>query len=240
MESLKKLREPAALVLVIVLAVRVLITMLTAVLYARADPTGGLTGVASLLSSRVEDPVLVAVLAALVAVCVLADPPVPHARALATSALVVVAISVVSALSALVFALMGLSRLSALAVVNTLDLVAGLAVPMLALVALVKLRALAAAPGAYALTGSEQPQTAPELTARTQLDEQQQPGWRPDSAAGVAWNRAGDAAAGAPASGWGTPGQGGSWHVEAPVTPDPGQSAAGASASGSKPLPDQD
>ena len=50
-------------------------------------------------------------------------------------------------------------------------------------------------------------------------DPQLQPTWQPDAAAGAAWLTAGDAAAGAPATGWGTPGS-------RPMAADPGRSDA--------------
>ena len=42
-------------------------------------------------------------------------------------------------------------------------------------------------------------------------DPAKQPTWQPDEAAGAAWLKAGDAAAGAAATGWGTPGDAGGW-----------------------------
>jgi hypothetical protein len=42
---------------------------------------------------------------------------------------------------------------------------------------------------------------------------QLEPVWQADEASGVAWHTAGDAALGAPAAGWGTPGEAGGWQA---------------------------
>ncbi len=210
-----KLRQPAALVVLSVLAVRVLIALGTAVVYLRSDFDGGLANLAAVISYRAGDPVLVALLAALVALCVLSGPT-PRARELASAALVVVGVSLVVALVFTVIALVGLGQVDGIRVVNTLDQLLELTVPVLALVALVRLRPLAPARSTgdpYAVAAAETPIIAPP-PAPTPVDEQYQPSWLPDTAAGAAWQRAGDAAAGAPASGWGTPGQGGGWQVD--------------------------
>lgn len=227
MESLKNLREPAALVILVVLALRVLLALVTAVVYVGIDLAGGLPAAANLVSFRATDPLLCLVLAALVASCVLAGPPTRRARGLASVALVVVGVSV---LVSLVFAVLGLATRSDLAPVNALDALTVLALPVLLVIALVRLRSAApggsrssALAGARSSTAIASP-TLPDPAFPRQVpgppDEQYQPSWLPDTASGAAWNRAGDAAAGAPASGWGTPGQGGGWQV-GPTTPAP-------------------
>jgi hypothetical protein len=66
-------------------------------------------------------------------------------------------------------------------------------------------------------------------------DPRLQPTWQPDSAAGAAWLTAKDAAAGAPATGWGTPGEPAGWQPAPapetrptpPPTTDPGDDRVG-------------
>lgn len=235
MESLKNLREPAALVILVVLALRVLLALVTAVVYVGIDLAGGLPAAANLVSFRATDPLLCLVLAALVASCVLVGPPTRRARGLASSAVVVVGVSV---LVSLVFAVLGLATRSDLAPVNALDALTVLALPVLVVVALVRLRSaapggppssvLAGARSSTAIANPTLPDPALAHQDPGPPDEQYLPSWLPDTASGAAWNRAGDAAAGAPASGWGTPGQGGGWQV-GPTGPAPTGPAAPAS-----------
>lgn len=219
MESLSKLREPAAVVLLVVLAVRVVMALVAAVVYLQGE-FGGLPSLAGLLSYRASDPILVVATAAVVASCVLTRPT-PRVREIATAALVVVGVSLVVAL---VFALVGLGSGDAAGLVSTVDQLATLALPVLALVVIVRVRQLLPAAGSadpYAVAAAAQP-ALPQLPAP--VDEQYQPSWLPDTASGAAWHRAGDAASGAPASGWGTPGQAGGWQVDptqVPYTPQP-------------------
>lgn len=215
-----------ALVVLVVVSLRVVIALITAVVYLRSDFAGGLPDLAGVISYRASDPVLVVTLTALVASCVLAGPT-PRARELASAALVVIGVSLIVAL---VFALIGLTPGDAVGVVNTLDQLVVLAVPVLAMVALARLRQLvpASVAGGEARSISTAAQPAmPQPPAPTPIDEQYQPSWLPDTAAGAAWQRAGDAAAGAPASGWGTPGQGGGWQVEPGTPSQPGPPAGG-------------
>lgn len=215
-----------ALVVLVMVSLRVVIALVTAVAYLRSDFAGGPPGLAGVISYRASDPVLVVTLTALVASCVL-DGPTPRARGLASAALVVAGVSVTVAL---VFALIGLNPGDAVGVVNTLDQLVVLAVPVLAMVALARLRQLvpASVAGGEARSISTGAQPAmPQPPAPTPIDEQYQPSWLPDTAAGAAWQRAGDAAAGAPASGWGTPGQGGGWQVEPGTPSQPGPPVGG-------------
>jgi hypothetical protein len=154
--------------------------------------------------------------------CVLADPT-PRVRTLTTIALVVVGVAF---LVALTFGVMALAAPSDTSGTDTVDLLANLAVPVLALITLVRLlpaTTAAQSPGGPRpgeLAGADQPALPPVP------DPRYQPTWQPDQAAGAAWSTAGDAAAGAPASGWGTPGQQGGWQYPPPVAP-PGSQPPG-------------
>lgn len=219
MESLSKLREPAALVVLVVLAVRVVMALVAAVVYLQSD-FGDLSSLAGLISYRASDPLLVVVMAALVVSCVLTGPT-PRARGIATASLVVVGVSLIVAL---VFALAVLGSGDAVGLMSTLDQLATLALPVLCLIVIVKVRQLlpagASTSATYPVAAVAQPGPPPVAAP---VDEQYQPSWLPDTASGAAWHRAGDAASGAPASGWGTPGQAGGWQVDPSQLPYPPQ-----------------
>lgn len=229
MESLRRLREPVAWAAVIVLTVRVFNAIATAIVYAGREGAAGVPEAAVLISYRAVDPALVAVLTLVLLSCVLGEPT-PRVRTLTTVALVVVGVSF---LVALAFTVLALTSPADTFLIDAVDLLTNLAVPALALVTLVKLlpvtgpgrQPAGSSPGQ--LTGAEQPALPPVP------DPRYQPTWQPDQAAGAAWQTAGDAAAGAPASGWGTPGQQGGWQYppssgqpqgpQPPTGPPPGQ-----------------
>jgi hypothetical protein len=236
MESLKNLREPIAVTAIIVLMARVLIGVGTAAAYASREGFGGLSNVAVLGGYRGGDPALVVVLTLAIAACVLTDRT-RHARVLTVLAVVAVGVSV---LVAAVFAVIALAAPDGIFVLDTLDVLANLAVPVLGLVTLVKLLALLPAgnPVAQPYAQSYGQPSTPSYplppgqqagTGQPAIDQvpppQYQPTWQPDVAAGAAWHTAGDAAAGAPASGWGTPGQQGGWHYPPPGPQQPTQQA---------------
>lgn len=222
MESLRRLREPVAWAAVIVLTVRVFNAIATAIVYAGREGAAGLPEAAVLISYRAVDPALAAVLTLILLSCVLGEPT-PRVRTLTTVALVVVGVSF---LVALAFTVLALTSPADTFLIDAVDLLTNLAVPALALVTLVKLlpvtgpgrRPVGFSPGELAgaeLTGAEQPALPPVPNPSYQ------PTWQPDQAAGAAWQTAGDAAAGAPASGWGTPGQQGGWQYPPPSPQQP-------------------
>lgn len=215
MESLKKLREPAALTALIVVAARLLNALVSAAIYAGHD---GVSNVAGLIAYRAADATLIAVATALVASCVLADRT-RHASALTIAGSIVVGAATLAGLS---FALLMLGTPGDTFVVDTIELLFNLAVPVLCLILLIRLALLrpagAVAGQPYAIQADGPGFDRPAIAVP---EPQYQPTWQPDVAAGAAWQTAGEAAAGAPASGWGTPGQQGGW--QPPQLPQPQQ-----------------
>ena len=196
-KKLMRLREPAAWVALGALALNLVLALV-----ALATFGGSLANVGWLLSARVANPVPLLVLSVLVSFCVLRDRT-PHARRLTLTSLVV---GIISVLLGLTFVLLGLG-----ATAPILAVFAALVPQVLSVIAvglLIKLMQLQAVPRRLpagiglvphpsdALPAPPAPPVAP--------DPRLQPTWHPDSAAGAAWRTAGDAAAGAPAAGWGT------------------------------------
>lgn len=226
MESLKKLREPVAIVIVAALALRVLLALVSAGVYAGDDVLRTFARAAGPLAYRVGDPTLVLALAAALLACGLADRT-PNARTLTLVGVITVGASV---LVNLVFLVAGSTAGGPTRVVDTLTGLLLLVVPVLVGVVLVRLLsalpAAQAAPAAtpYAITPAQPDGYASYQPIPQTQDAQYQPTWQPDVAAGAAWHTAGDAASGAPAAGWGTPGQSGGW---VPTPPPPTAPGAG-------------
>jgi hypothetical protein len=248
MDSLKRMREPIAWTALVVLAARVLVALVSSGLYAREDLSGGLSSVAALLSYRAGDATLVAVLTAAVAACVLVEPT-RHARRVNVAALIVVGLS---ALVAVAFAFLALGAPSQTFPVDALDMIANVTVPVLCLIVLARLvpmapkaareqQPYAIGPGTEGHAPDDQGGPAQPGNPAA-LDPRYQPTWQPDVAAGAAWHSAGDAAAGAPASGWGVPGQQGGW-AQPPAAPGahagPDQSSSPAPGPDQSPRPEQ-
>lgn len=230
-DTLKKLREPAALVLLAALALRLLMGVVSVFVLASNDRLDSFTAAARSVASWVTDPFALVVLAGLVAACVLVDRT-PRARQLTLFALVLAAAGI-----GLTF-LFGLIGLAAEGGINRLPnflvFLADLAIPVLVAVVLLKLlqgqpapvrqQALQAGPygqgqygqGQYGQAGQGQGSQPPYRQGQPQQNPNQ-PTWQPDQAAGASWNTAGDAASGAAASGWGTPGESGGWNPTGPA-----------------------
>ena len=86
--------------------------------------------------------------------------------------------------------------------------------PVLVVVGLVTLLAGQRASADTALQSPAIVEAAPTEPAPAALPSSQlEPVWQPDEASGAAWYTAGDAALGAPAAGWGTPGESGGWQA---------------------------
>jgi hypothetical protein len=99
-------------------------------------------------------------------------------------------------------------------VIAWLDLLLDLVVPVLVLLGLAKLLPRRPAANGTPLQSPSVPDAVSTETAPAALpNPQAEPVWQPDAASGVAWHTAGDAALGAPASGWGTPGEASGWHA---------------------------
>jgi hypothetical protein len=188
-----RLREPAAWV---ALGALVLNLVLTIVALVTID--GSLTSVGWVLSARVANPIPLLVLVVLVSFCVLRERT-PHARQLTLTSLIV---GMIAVLFGLVLTMLGFgANAPILAVIATM---VPQAISVLAVGFLIKLLQLQAVPRrlppGIGLVAQEQE----SLSAPPVPDQRLQPTWQPDTAAGAAWRRAGDAATGAPASGWGT------------------------------------
>ena len=226
MEKLLALRVPAAIVALPILGLRVVAAIVGTLVWS-GDRPGGSAISAAEFSYRTVDPALVVVLVLLVASCILVSP-VRHARALAMAGALVVGLSVLVAVG---LAILGASRGGAdgdgvTLGLATLDALLLLAVPLLGFVFLVRLVELAPV-----LRRRDEPEANPALTTGGPDDQVSpdpapdpalEPTWQPDLAAGAAWQTAGDAAAGAPASGWGTPGQTADWTPRVEAGPDTG------------------
>ncbi|HYP45161.1 MAG TPA: hypothetical protein VEQ66_08205 [Propionibacteriaceae bacterium] len=235
--SLHTLREPAVVVLLVVLGLRLLLGLVTFLLLARgagddtlAHLSRGTYGdnplaLASFsLATTVLDLLTALVLVGLVASCVLWRPT-PHARQLTLAALVLVSLAVVVALAAGLMWLTGVDLgMGALADFGRLML----GLPLLVLAALTLGRLLPATaidaaanrPRELSQADGTQPSSPPpaELPA---AQPSTQPTWQPDEAAGAAWTTAGDAATGAAASGWGTSAERGGWVPQPTSQPAP-------------------
>lgn len=232
MESLQKLREPVAVVLLVTVGLRVVLALVSAGVYAGDDVLATFALAAGALASWVSDPALILALAAVLLACGLGKRT-PHARTLTLVGVITVGASL---LVNLVFLLTGLTAGGPTRVVDTLTGLLLLVVPVLTGIVLLRLLATlpAADPAAapYAITpggtdpaygpGQPDPNTSYQPIPQDPAA-QYQPTWQTDTAAGAAWHTAGDAASGAPAAGWGTPGQSGGWvpdpAVPAPTTP---------------------
>jgi hypothetical protein len=192
MDSLMRLREPAAWV-----AFGALVLNLVLAVVGMAAYSGPLANVAVTLSARAANPVPLVVLAVLVSFCVLRDRT-PHARLLTLLSLVVGGLAV---LLGLTLALLGLAAepppvlgvLAAIAVQVTSVIAVGLLIKLLQLQTVPR-----RLPAGIGLAPYPEPLPMPQPP-----DQQLQPTWRPDAAAGAVWRTAGEAATGAPATGWG-------------------------------------
>ena len=193
MDGLRRLREPAAFSVLVVLGLQVLIAWVGSVRYGD-------------VRYAMPETLTILVLGLIVASCVLGQRTA-HARTLTVLALVGSTLSILSSVTLQLVAPVN----GSLAVV-WLDLVLDLVVPVLVVVGLATLlagqrSAAGTAPPSPAIVQSAP--TTPAALPSSQLE----PVWQPDEASGAAWYTAGDAALGAPAAGWGTPGESGGWQA---------------------------
>ena len=193
MDRLKQLREPATVVALVGLALDFALTLLSFLLTRTSDEL-----LPVYFALRLGDPVLVAVLAALVVTCSIAEPT-PRARVLAALSLVLTGGQLATAVGLL---LAGLLRLPA-ARVELMGMVPG-AIPWLttAVIAIAVFVSLLHRPSVAAAPAATEVVEPPQVSAPGPADPQLQPGWSPDAAVGAVGRRAGDAAAGAPATSW--------------------------------------
>src|SRR5205823_4650716 len=153
------------------------------------------------LAGGLPHTLTIVILVLLVASC-LRGRRTRHAGVLAVLAIIAGSASVVLAV---VFSLIGLAGESP---TRYVDLVASLMSLIVPSVAMVGLGILAWRQPAKQQTAAAT--TAPAIPPRQipsppAADRDQLPTWQPDAAAGVAWPTAGEAAAGAPGSGWSNP-----------------------------------
>jgi hypothetical protein len=192
MESLMRLREPAAWV-----ALGALVLSLVLGIVAMAINQGPLANVAVELSARAANPVPLVVLAVLVTFCVVRERT-PHARLLTILSLIA---SVLSVLFGLTLALWALAA-EPIPVIGILTAIVIQTTSVIAVVLLIKLLQLQAVPRRLPAGIGLAPYLE-QVSAPQPADQRLQPTWQPDVAAGAVWRTAGEAAAGAPATGWG-------------------------------------
>ncbi len=198
MSALLRWREPLVVVLLAAAVLRLVTVPLRMVFYAPSYESVPLA--AANVGALLAQPVLLVALAAAALWCTRGDPT-PHARSLLTLALVVAGVTTLAALGLVLLGLMGRGRLRFLAFLETVPML-GLSVLVVAAL-LVVLRAVSADPRAVDTPARpELPYGAPPIPAPVEPPAHQ-PTWQPDQASGAVWHTAGDAAAGAPASGWG-------------------------------------
>jgi hypothetical protein len=183
------------------------------------------------LALRLVNPVLVALLAVLVASCWKPEAT-SRARGLTVLSLLLTAGLFATALGLL---LAGVLRAPADARAGMfavfLGVVPWVTTAVIAIgvfVALLRRPSVAATP---ALVEAAAPVSTPAV------DPQLQPGWSPDAAVGTVWRRAGDAAAGAPATSWEAPGQTAGWWGAAPAIEPPSYAPSDQPTAPSRPLP---
>jgi len=198
-DRLTALRAPltvvALVVLTVVAAARVVLGL------SEVATVGGSRAVAAArLAPNAGDAALTVLVGVLVAACFL-GPAVPARRRLAAWGAVLTVVSLVATLVAL-----GLSDLT-VAGWNLVWSLPDLAVPVVVGLALLALAR--AEPGRVeqrAALAQDAGDVADEPEPEPEPDPELQPAWTEDTAAGAVWGRAGDAARGAPAQGWGTSG----------------------------------
>lgn len=194
MDRWQRWREPAAIVVLAGLGLELLLTVLAA--FVPGGP--GLRAVAG-----TPETLLIAATAGAAVLCAAGEPS-RHVQA-------IVRAGVVLGVLALAARAVGVGLLWSDGVPLVYGALAtvGLVLPGLAVV-LLGVLTRTTAPGAAALpaAGAEVPpavEQAPAEPAEVEpapADPQTAPTWQPDAAAGYAWRRAGDAAAGAPAADW--------------------------------------
>jgi hypothetical protein len=195
-----RLREPAAWV-----ALGALVLNLVLAVVAMATYPGPLADIGLTLSARTANPVPLIALAVLVSFCVLRDRTA-HARLLTLLSLIA---GVLVVLFGLGLALLGLAA-EPTPVLWALAAIVTQVTSVIVVVMLLKLFQLQAVPRRLP-AGIGLPPYQESLPPAMPLDQRLQPTWQPDTAAGAVWRTAGEAAAGAPAAGWGAEANAAAW-----------------------------
>ncbi len=225
MERVQRWREPAVVVVVLVLLVRLGLE-LAAAGGAFDVSAAGAGDPARLAARQLGEPTLFVVLALLVLACH-TRPVTTHARTLAAVGL---GVSGAGLLVALGLAVADQTRSTPGGAPDLADrltgaVVAGMAVLLLGLLASAPSLEGAGSPAQEAGTGAE-PATSPAVeVGEPAPDPALEPTWAPDVAAGAAWTTAGEAATGRPATAWGTP-AGTGWEVTRGPGTGPGSTPA--------------
>ena len=220
-----RLREPAAW-----FAFGALVVNLSLALVGLATFEGPLVSLGWMWSERVANPTYLLCLAVLVSFCVLPERTA-HARQLTLTSLV---LAVIAVLLGLTFALLGIGATAPLLAV--LAAIVPQALSMIAVGLLIKLVQLQAVPRRLPpgvglvpldpeLRDGERRPVADSLAASA-AGQRLQPTWHPDPA-GAAWRTAVDAAAGVPATGWGSEPPTVRWQPISIPTPTNGSGADG-------------
>jgi hypothetical protein len=197
-DRLKQLREPAAVLVLVALALHVALTILGYVLLTRTFGDMPLDDLAFNLTS----PVLIVLLAVLVTTCWFGDAT-QRARRVTVLALVLTSALLVGALGLFVAGLVWRSAGGPAGLALTLrSLVPWLTTTVIALGVFVALLRRPSAAATPAVDDRAEAEESAEPVPAPTADPQLQPGWSPDAAVGAVWRRAGDAAVGAPAAGW--------------------------------------
>lgn len=203
MDRLKRLREPATVVALVGLALHF---ALTAVYFLLAPVAFDLLLVD--LALGLVNPVLVAMLAVLVASCWIPEAT-SRARGLTVLSLALTSGLLVTALGILVAGLLMAPAEARVGMVSVfLGVVPWVTTAVIAIGAFVTLLRRPSVEVIPAEVGAAEP---PEPVRALPADPSLQPGWSPDAAIGAVWRRAGDAAAGAPATSWDATGQTADW-----------------------------
>ncbi|WP_232549446.1 hypothetical protein [Propioniciclava soli] len=207
-DNLRRLREPAAWVVLAVTAASIVLALVRfGVAVSLGEP---FTPAAQTVALDAMNLTLVVVVVGLAWACVFVAPPTPRARRVVLLSAVIVTLGTLLTLAGAVAAVVSAVG-GALGVV--LELVGGLLDIILKGVGAVTLwlvhrglrggrigvAAVEPAPAVAAVEVAPEPPRAPTT-------------WTPDAAAGSVWTSASDAAAGAPASGFGRQGDQAGWH----------------------------
>ena len=195
-----RLREPAAWV-----ALGALVLNLLLAVVAMATYPGPLANIGLTLSAQAANPVPLIALAVLVSFCVLRERT-SHARLLTLLSLIA---GVLAVLFGLGLALLGFAA-EPTPVLWALAAIVTQVTSVIVVVLLIKLFQLQAVPRRLP-AGIGLPPYQESLPAAPPPDQRLQPTWQPDTAAGAVWRTAGEAAAGAPAAGWGTGATSAAW-----------------------------
>jgi hypothetical protein len=182
-----------------------LVLNLVLTVVAMATYSGPLANIGLTLSAQAANPVPLIALAVIVGFCVLRERT-PHARLLTVLSLIA---GVLAVLFGIGLALLALAA-DRIPVAWALGAVVTQAISVIVVVLLIKLYQLQAVPRRLP-AGIGLPPYQESLSAVPPPDQRLQPTWRPDTAAGAVWRTAGEAAAGAPASGWGADATSAAW-----------------------------